>query len=88
MHINYGHLAHIVCAKCPFSVSKGYYLKIFFKISFVTRRVAVLAAVFAALPRMEPPEELFLVVLVFFLVEEVLRLEVLPVIFLPTEVPT
>ena len=59
------------------------YLKMFFRISLVTRRVAVLAAVLAAEPRMEPDEELFLVVAVFFLVEEVL-----PVIFLPTEVPT
>ena len=51
--------------------------------------MAVLAAVLAALPRMEP-EELFLEdEEVFFLVEdEVLRLEELPVIFLPTEVPT
>ena len=48
------------------------YLKMFFRISLVTRRVAVLAAVLAAEPRMEPDEELFLVVAVFFLVEEVL----------------
>ncbi len=54
----------------------------FFRISLVTLRVAVLAAVFAALPRIEPPEELFFVVEVFF-VEDLL-----PVIFLPTEVPT
>ena len=54
----------------------------------MTRRVAVLAAVLAALPRMEPPEELFLVVVFFLVEEELLRLEELPVIFLPTEVPT
>ncbi len=57
------------------------YLKMFFRISLVTLRVAVLAAVLAALPMMEPEEELFL--------EELfLDDEVLPVIFLPTEVPT
>ena len=53
----------------------------------MTRRVAVLAAVLAALPRMDP-EELFLIVVFFLVEEEVLRLEELPVIFLPTEVPT
>ena len=64
----------------------------FFKISLVTLRVAVLAAVLAAEPRMEPElldDEVLRVDEVFFLVdEEVLRLEELPVIFLPTEVPT
>ena len=60
------------------------YLKIFFNISSVTLRVAVLAAVLAALPQMEPEEDDFLEVEVFFLVEE----DEPPVIFLPTEVPT
>ena len=60
------------------------YLKILFSISSVTLRVAVLAAVLAALPQMEPEEDDFLEDEVFFLVEE----ELLPVIFLPTEVPT
>ena len=60
-----------------------------FRISLVTLRVAVLAAVLAAEPRMEPEEEDLREVVVFFLEDEVLRLEdELPVIFLPTEVPT
>ena len=53
------------------------YLKILFSISSVTLRVAVLAAVLAALPQMEPEEDDFLEDEVFFLVEE----ELLPVIF-------
>ena len=57
----------------------------FFRISFVTLRVAVLAAVLAALPMIEP-EELLRDEEVFL--DEVLREDVLPVIFLPTEVPT
>lgn len=65
------------------------YLKMLFNISLVTLRVAVLAAVLAAEPRMEPEEEDLREVVVFFLEDEVLRLEdELPVIFLPTEVPT
>ena len=64
-----------------------YYLKMFFNISSVTLRVAVLAAVLAALPQIDPEEDDFLEDEVFFLVE-VLREELLPVIFLPTEVPT
>ena len=60
-----------------------------FRISLVTLRVAVLAAVLAAEPRMEPEEEDLREVVVFFLEDEVLRLDdELPVIFLPTEVPT
>ena len=60
-----------------------------FNISLVTLRVAVLAAVLAAEPRMEPEEEDLREVVVFFLEDEVLRLDdELPVIFLPTEVPT
>ena len=48
-----------------------------------------MAAVLAAEPRMEPEEEDLREVVVFFLEDEVLRLEdELPVIFLPTEVPT
>lgn len=60
----------------------------FFRISLVTLRVAVLAAVLAAEPRIEPEEELLLDVEEVFFLVEVLRDEVLPVIFLPTEVPT
>jgi hypothetical protein len=60
----------------------------FFRISLVTRRVAVLAAVLAADPRIEPVED-FLVALrveaVFFV--EVLREEP-PVMVLPTSLPT
>ena len=64
------------------------YLKMLFNISLVTLRVAVLAAVLAAEPRMEPEEEDLREVVVF-LEDDVLRLEdELPVIFLPTEVPT
>ena len=69
-----------------------HYLKMLFRISVVTLRVAVLAAVLAAEPRMEPElleDELFLVAVFFLAEDEVLRLEdELPVIFLPTDVPT
>ena len=54
----------------------------------MTLRVAVVAALLAAEPRMEPEEELLEEPEDFFLAVEVLREEVLPVIFLPTEVPT
>ena len=59
----------------------------FFSISVVTLRVAVVAADLAALPITEP-DELFFLEEVDFLEEEDEREDVLPVIFLPTEVPT
>lgn len=64
------------------------HLKIFFRISLVTLRVAVVAAVLAAEPRIEPADELLVVLRaeVVFL-EDVLRDDP-PVMVLPTSLPT
>ena len=99
---NTRYLQHITCMDVPLmflritfgftlvyqcEATARYYLKIFFRISVVTLRVAVVAADLAALPRMDS-DELFFLAEVDFFEEEEEREEVLPVIFLPTDVPT